>query len=726
MMLMLTIRATHLLLPTLLSSSYYPITSAFKAIHYNRLNYDICKSRRCHNHHTTCCNNRAATRLLHASSSDDNDDEPTDDYDDDTPPDVDIRNFSTTQKMHSFGLNGRSAPNQRKAIGKGANAKASVFVCTNCGSEFVKWLGRCPTCQEWNTIQEFSVRRAAVNSRARPTFAKSSSTDGSGTWLGGVEGGGLTPVKISDVLKAAGADGNIDPAANNRERRLMVPNNDEFNSVLGGGIMSGSLTLVGGDPGVGKSTLLLQVAGAIASLSAPRRGIGMGMDEDELSMDDDSNKSIIGPVLYVSGEENTWQIASRAARLGVDQVSELLLLCDSDADLIAETVANPRGENQKMPSLVVIDSIQTMVCEAGGSSSAGGVTQVKETVALFLRLAKSTGVPIMLVGHVTKTGGVAGPRTVEHMVDCVLYLEGDRTGNDASLRMLRATKNRFGSSDEVGVYEMGSSAYGQQSGSLIPVSDPSSRFLSGRIDTADIDGCAVSLVLEGTRPMTAEIQALVTTSSTPGGSGRRTVDGISTSRLLLILAVLSKRCGISLNRHDVFINVVGGIRLNSFGCNDGSSSDLAIAAAAVSSLLSIPIRADTAFVGEIGLVGEIRSIRSVQKRISEAERMGFSRIITPSKYQNKRSKARYQKSSSTSSSSSSGIEVIECGDLLSALNEGLVMKIPSAKKRRALKRKQSDVLQARRKRKNIGTDSREMEVFDDDEFDDDDFNVDFA
>ncbi len=376
--------------------------------------------------------------------------------------------------------------------------------------------------------------------------------------------------------------------------------------------------------GVGKSTLLLQMAGSIASTaerSLQYPGIGMGpprpsptnnpSDEQKSDTDKQQNQ---GPVLYVSGEENANQIASRALRLGIDD-PELLLWCETDADFIADTVVNAvynpispwEGEDEsqsnnspplsRAPSLVIIDSIQTMLCDAAGSSAAGGITQVRECVGLFLRLAKSTGVPIILVGHVTKSGDVAGPRTVEHMVDCVLYLEGGSLlgsgrgsgGNVSSLRILRAAKNRFGSSEEVGVYEM----EGRRGGRLVPVSDPSSFFLSTRMDDADSEGCAISVVLEGIRSMTVEVQALVAWSAGSGAfGGRRIVDGISASRLLLILAVLQKRYGISFFKRDVYVNVVGGMNLGK-GSKGGGGSDLAVAVAVVSSFTGIPVRSDT-------------------------------------------------------------------------------------------------------------------------------------
>jgi DNA repair protein RadA/Sms len=313
-------------------------------------------------------------------------------------------------------------------------------------------------------------------------------------------------------------------------------------------------------------------------------------------------------------------------------------------------------------------------------------------VGLFLRLAKSTGVPIILVGHVTKSGDVAGPRTVEHMVDCVLYLEGGglmgEDGGMSSLRVLRAAKNRFGSSEEVGVYQMDAG----RDGRLVPVSDPSSFFLATREDATDVEGCSVSIVLEGVRSMAVEIQALVSFSAGSGAySGRRVVDGISTSRLLLILAVLQKRYGISFHRQDVYVNVVGGLNLGK-GSKSGSGSDLSVVLAVVSSLLGIPVRTDTAFVGEIGLLGELRPVFAIEKRISEARRMGFSRIITPSTAK----KPGSQKVSGPREVSAGGITQIMCGNVLDALNCGLVKSLPTIATMSGLKLKR-----ARRQNQNL-------------------------
>jgi DNA repair protein RadA/Sms len=465
----------------------------------------------------------------------------------------------------------------------------------------------------------------------------------------------------------------------------------------------------------GKSTLMLQVAGAVASLATPQPGIGMGLPPS-----DDSN---YGPVWYVSGEENSHQIASRALRLGIQQ-SELWLLPETHVDTICEKIVasyHPIDtESGKLPirppSLLVIDSIQTMICDSGGSSAAGGVTQVRECVGVLLRLAKSTGIPVFLVGHVTKSGDVAGPRTVEHMVDCVLYLEGGdhRTVGDVNLRMLRATKNRFGSSDELGVYEM-------TSGRLLPVRDPSSLFLSTRLDTEDLEGCSISIVLEGLRSMTVEIQALVT--SNMEGKGRRTVNGFAYNRLQLILGVLQKRCGMFFGKYDVYLNVVGNMRLDA-SKNEGSASDLAVSLALVSSLLSIPVRSDTAFVGEVGLLGEIRSVPVLEKRLQEAQRMGFSRVITPRVSSRARGKA--AKKGRASISRLHGVEWIQCDTLLDAINQGLIREIPKRQRRKKAKKVDYEMLEDSVMKDDFVILDGDDDNYDNDDDDDDDNNDTFG
>ncbi len=668
--------------------------------------------------HDKCNTSHFAFRRSYSDEDDNGDD-------DDEPPDISTTSpeefrhqLDSKASTTSFGPGrGRSAPQIRPAFGakKSSGGKdsnknmAKVYVCTNCGSEYVQWQGRCGTCMEWNTIQEFAAPRSLGGSSSRPVFGKSNTKTSSfmktgSSWLDGIDGGGMSgnsvggPVRVTDVyqeiVRDKGDSGGDGKSHFTTASRLSIPDDEEMNTVLGGGIMPGSIILLGGDPGVGKSTLLLQMAGGIASVadrSLQYQGVGMGppvpspttqseSKEDEKKQKKQQND--IGPVLYISGEENANQIASRALRLGIVD-PEMLLWCETDADIIADTVANSmygpplafgtededtntKPPLSRSPSLVIVDSIQTMLCDAAGSSSAGGITQVRECVGLFLRLAKSTGIPIVLVGHVTKSGDVAGPRTVEHMVDSVLYLEAGALidGGTSSLRVLRAAKNRFGSSEEVGVYEMSSG------GRLVPVSDPSSYFLSNRIEHADSEGCAVSIVLEGIRTMAVEVQALVALSGGSGGySGRRVVDGISNSRLLLILAVLQKRYGISFHRQDVYLNVVGGMQLDK-GSKNGGGSDLAVAIAAVSSLVGIPCRSDTCFVGEVGLLGEIRPVHSLEKRISEAKRMGFSRIVTPT-FGDKNNKFGPREVSK------GGITQIMCDTVLEAVNCGLVKRLPT-------------------------------------------------
>jgi DNA repair protein RadA/Sms len=556
------------------------------------------------------------------------------------------------------------------------------------------------------------------------------------SWLDGIPGGGMSGgsnnnmgwVRVTDLYPKSEEDGNGDGSPNKNgkpnqrrgQQRIRIPGDDELNNVLGGGIMRGSLTLLGGDPGVGKSTLALQTAGSVASLSKRTQQLRRSLTADD---DDDASKTPPpaavgeeeeGPVWYVSGEENAEQIASRAFRLGIFQ-PELWLLSETHVDALAELVvqtyhplrrhmmnSNQKSNNDddddndeedrrvplqhQTPSLLVIDSIQTMVCDAGGSSAPGGVTQVRECVALLLRLAKSTGVPVLLIGHVTKDGTVAGPRTIEHMVDCVLYLEGTSeamSGRDThNVRLLRAAKNRFGSADELGVYEM-------TTGRLLPVSDPSSLFLSHRPQLEDDDGdeddkgstegCAIALMLEGRRAMTVEVQAFVTPVGNAGVGGRRTVNGgISTNRLLLLLGVLQKRCGMFWARQDVYLNVVGQTlrwEKSGSGSSANNAADLAVAVACVSSLLSIPVRPDAAFCGEVGLFGELRKMSSsaLTKRLQEARRMGFTRVVTPkmAKSPHEQQVPRYP-----------GMEWIQCSTLLAALNAGLTAPVSSARRRR--------------------------------------------
>jgi DNA repair protein RadA/Sms len=357
-------------------------------------------------------------------------------------------------------------------------------------------------------------------------------------------------------------------------QRIQVPMG-EFSRVLGGGIVPGSVVLVAGDPGIGKSTLLLQLSALVSQT--------------------------LGKVLYVSGEESAPQIKGRAERMGISAL-DVFLLTETDVDLIIDHI------HQLEPRLVIVDSIQT-IRAAELSSSAGNISQVRESAARLTDVAKGEGVPVFIVGHVTKEGAIAGPRVLEHMVDTVLYLEGERFH---SYRLLRSVKNRFGSTDEVGVFEMSGQG-------MLEVSNPSEAFLSERSDGT---GSAIAVTMEGTRPLLVEIQAL--TSTTSFGLPRRTANGVDFNRLLLLTAVLSKRMGLRLHDQDVFVNVVGGLRISE------PAADLSVAVAIASSYRDVPVADDLAIMGEIGLSGELRSISQAGKRLNEAARLGFKRCLLPS------------------------------------------------------------------------------------------------
>ncbi len=415
------------------------------------------------------------------------------------------------------------------------------FVCQECGYEAPQWLGRCPQCQEWNTLVE-TIEERPGRAATRPQSRT-----------------------VPESINRISTEGFT---------RIPVPV-DEFNRTLGGGIVPGSVILIGGDPGIGKSTLLLQVSGLLAANGKP--------------------------TLYVSGEESTQQIKMRARRLNIDE-EQLYILSETSLDHILDQV------DRLQPQLVVVDSIQSVYLEEL-DSSAGSITQVRECGAALLRMAKSDNVPVFIVGHVTKQGAIAGPRVLEHMVDTVLYLEGERFHLH---RILRSVKNRFGSTNEVGIFEM------QEKG-LVEVKNPSEAFLSERLPSAA--GSVVAVTMEGTRPLLVEIQAL--TSATSSGLPRRTANGIDFNRLLLLVAVLSKRVGLRLGSQDVFVNVVGGLRINE------PAADLGVAAAIASSFRGMPIADDCVMIGEIGLSGELRSVGQAEKRLREAEKLGFQRCIVP-------------------------------------------------------------------------------------------------
>ena len=417
-----------------------------------------------------------------------------------------------------------------------AKAKDSVFFCGECGYESTKWLGKCPACGSWNTMLE-QKKISSVPSINNLTYAHA--------------------IPLADVTTTA--SGRVSSGIG------------ELDRVLGGGIVPGSVTLLGGDPGIGKSTLLMQTAAELTKQ---------------------------GTVLYVTGEESASQLKLRAERLGVG--GDMLILAENDLSAIESEV------DRIKPAYVMIDSIQTMY-SADCSGTNGSISQIREATSLITRMAKRTGAATFIVGHVTKDGAIAGPRILEHMVDTVLYFEGDRQD---SFRLLRSVKNRFGSTDEIGVFEMRSTG-------MAEISDPSTLFITG----TDLPGCAVTCAMEGTRPMMVEVQALLSTS--PFSNPRRMAAGLDNNRLVLLLAVLEKKAGLRFYDKDVYTNVVGGIRLDERAC------DLAVAMCIAGAGADIALPPRTAILGELSLTGEVRPVNRLDKRIQECARLGFSHIVVP-------------------------------------------------------------------------------------------------
>lgn len=423
----------------------------------------------------------------------------------------------------------------------------TVYVCSNCGQESPKWVGRCPACGEWNTYRELTVRPASPSARRAEGV------------MAGMERRQAQPVQLSEVTAEA------EPRFDTHDA--------ELNRVLGGGLVPGSLVLLGGEPGIGKSTLLLQTV--------------LRMAEHR--------------VLYVSGEESERQIKLRADRLP-EHRADCLLVCETRLEQIFTHIRNTS------PDLVVIDSIQTIVSEAVDSSP-GSVTQVRECAAALLKFAKESGVPVVLVGHITKDGTLAGPKVLEHIVDTVLQFEGDR---HYFYRVLRSAKNRFGSTDELGIYEMGGTG-------LRAVANPSELLLTGREDA--LSGIAVAATVEGARPFLIETQALVSTAAY--GTPQRSATGFDLRRLNMLLAVLEKRVGFKLAQKDVFLNIAGGLRVTD------PAIDLSVIAAVLSSSVDTAIGRDVCMTGEVGLSGEIRPVTRIAQRVGEAQKLGFRRILVP-------------------------------------------------------------------------------------------------
>lgn len=422
-----------------------------------------------------------------------------------------------------------------------AKGTKTLFYCKECGNESSKWLGQCPVCHEWNTFVEAEVTKSSQKVEKALMERK--------------------PSHLSEIQM--------------EEEKRISTHMEEMDRVLGGGIVRGSLVLVGGDPGIGKSTLLLQTCHRLCA--------------DDLSL------------LYISGEESLQQIRMRADRIG-EFNDHLALLAETNLEIIDGVI------RKEKPDIVIIDSIQTMYSD-GVDSAPGSVSQVRESTATLMKLAKGLGVTVFVVGHVTKEGTVAGPRVLEHMVDTVLYFEGDR---HASYRILRAVKNRFGSTDEIGVFEM------QQDG-LREVLNPSEYMLEGKPEEAS--GSVVACSVEGTRPILVEVQALVCRSNF--GMPRRTAAGCDYNRVNLLMAVLEKRLGFHLSEYDAYVNIAGGMKMNE------PAIDLGIALAIVSSMKNQVISDRVICFGEIGLSGEVRSVQMAEQRVNEAKKLGFERVILP-------------------------------------------------------------------------------------------------
>ena len=419
----------------------------------------------------------------------------------------------------------------------------TVWFCKSCGNESPKWMGRCPACGEWNTMVEETVatgKKASVADR--------------------VPGAGQKPMPLSEI------DSSV-------ENRISL-NNDEVDRILGGGLVEGSLVLIGGEPGIGKSTLSLQIP-----LNCPNL-----------------------KTLYVTGEESARQVKLRASRIGGDDANCLIYSETLMENIIAEA-------KSIMPDLMVVDSVQTMFSQ-NVESSPGSVTQIKETAAMLLRFAKETGVPVILIGHITKEGSIAGPKILEHIVDVVLQFEGDNRG---AYRLLRSIKNRFGSTSELAVFEMTGKG-------LREVSNPSEMLIP--MHEEGLSGVAVSAMLDGTRPFLIEVQSLVSTAAY--GTPQRSATGFDVRRLNMLLAVLEKRAGFKLSIKDVFLNMAGGLKVSDPAC------DLAVIAAVLSSNFDFAIPSDVCFAGEIGLSGEIRPVAQTDRRIIEAARLGFKRVFVSS------------------------------------------------------------------------------------------------
>ena len=460
-----------------------------------------------------------------------------------------------------------------------AKAK-SVFVCSECGYEAPKWMGRCPSCGSWNTFYEEKLE--ATSSSGNVVKLRESEK----------------PRKLNSV--------------EGRDEIRTKTGYEEVDRVLGGGLVKGSLVLLGGEPGIGKSTLILQLCNKLAGSYSKSDSNGNRIAESDNKIDDEGNKTASegdktagdenrGIVLYVSGEESAEQVKLRADRLNIDN-DNIMFLGETDIDAIETQILDIK------PKLVIIDSIQTMFSNEI-TSAPGTVSQVREITARIMKCCKQNQITTIIIGHVTKDGNIAGPRILEHMVDTVLYLEGERY---FSYRILRSVKNRFGSTNEIGMFEM-------KNEGMCEVTNPSSVLISE--DSEEVPGACIVCSLEGTRPLLVELQALTTTSIY--GIPKRTGNGIDFNKIALLIAVLEKRARMNLGNQDVYLNVVSGMKINE------PAIDLGIAAVIASSFKSVYIPKNTAIIGEVGLTGEIRAVNMIDKRLKEAQRLGIKRIIIP-------------------------------------------------------------------------------------------------
>lgn len=558
---------------------------------------------------------------------------------------------------------GRVGTATRAASGSSKTSGKTAYVCEECGFDARQWYGQCPGCKTWDSMK--IVRAASAPSGTTTTSSKSGGgagaravarmvetttmeSDSSSIGIGGrkrragrAKSGWVAetnaPRALVDVLKP-NKNANGDARGAMPRMRLREDLGREIERVLGGGVVPGGMTLVGGDPGVGKSTILLQLAGLLA------RGGADGADDKNREHDEDNIvDGLTGGVLYASGEESVEQVAGRAERMGVN-AEGIYLYSATRLENILEAVAKLK------PSALVVDSIQTVFLE-DATGSPGSVSQVRECATALLHAAKTTGMPVFIVGHVTKSGDIAGPRVLEHIVDVVLYLEGDA---DRAVRILRGHKNRYGSTDEVGVFQMSDDG-------LTPVASPSALFLGERVLSPDVSA-APTVTVQGSRPFMLEVQALTNerAESSEGGMTAppiRTAVGLRFERMQLLLAVLAKFVlGRRVQKHDIFINIVGGMKL------DDPSTDVAIALAIASSFVEKPLPPDMCFFGEVGLGGELRPVMQAERRIAEAATMGFKRVLLP------------EAGSSPDMGKKTGIELVRCNTLAQALEAALDVK----------------------------------------------------